>query len=191
MKPVDRSEVLALGAYEEIRARFRARIIELKKTRRVLVGDHVSLVFENHDTVLYQVQEMLRTERISKESGIQHEIETYNDLVPGPGQLSATAMLEYPEREQRDRMLGELTGIEGRFYVEIDGARFWSKSELRTVDEAKTTAVHYLKFDVGSALSKLGDGSARVSVGVDHEAYRAAVELSEMTRASLASDAED
>ena len=191
MKPVRRDEVLDLGAYEEIRPRFRQRITRLKKARRVFIGDHVTLMFENHDTVLFQIQEMIRTERISKEAGIQHEIDTYNDLIAGPGQLSATAMLEYPEREQRERMLRELVGVEEKFYVAVGDARFWSRSELRTVDEEKTTAVHYLIFDLGAAYDKLDADGVAAAVGVDHPAYQAEIELDETVRASLLEDRVD
>jgi len=90
MRPIQRDEVLPIGEYETLRERFRSRIIEEKRPRRVRVGEHISVVFENRDSVLYQIQEMVRTERITSEHAILHEIETYNDLIPGEGQLSLT-----------------------------------------------------------------------------------------------------
>src|SRR6187402_344807 len=101
MNPVDRSELLGLAAYEQIRERFRQRVIGLKKRRRIEVGRHMSLVFENHDTVLLQVQEMLRTERISDERAIEHELSTYNELIPAPGGVSCTLFIEYDDPKLR------------------------------------------------------------------------------------------
>src|SRR5689334_6801955 len=108
MRPIERSEILGLGPYEQIRDRFRARVIDEKKARRVALGEHLTVVFENRDTVLLQIQEMLRTERITTESAIAHEIETYNELVPAEGELSVTLFVEIPDKETRDRLLVEL-----------------------------------------------------------------------------------
>src|SRR5580704_1128108 len=100
MKPVQRDEVLGFADYETIRDRFRARVIEEKRARRVLVGDRVSAVFENHDTVLLQIQEMIRTERISRPAAVQHEIDTYNQHIPGKDELFATVMIEVGDKEE-------------------------------------------------------------------------------------------
>ncbi len=151
MKKVKRDELLELGAYEQIRERFRAAVIEEKKHRRCQVSDELSMVFENHTTVLFQIQEMLRTERITREAAIQHEIDTYNELVPGPGELSATLFVEIAEREVRDRRLVELAGLEQTFALEIDGELFPARNETRGVLPDRTTAVHYLKFPLGPA----------------------------------------
>src|SRR5262245_14515837 len=105
MRKVERSELLDLGAYEQIRERFRSRVIASKQVRRLQLGPHMSLVFENHDTVLLQIQEMIRTERISDERAIQHELDTYNDLLPAAGALSATLFIEYDDPAQRSDML--------------------------------------------------------------------------------------
>jgi hypothetical protein len=146
MKKVERNELLDIGAYEEIRERFRGRVIEEKKNRRFQPSDELSVVFENHDTVLFQIQEMLRTERITKEAAIRHELDTYNDLVPGPGELSATLFVEIAERELRERRLVELAGLESTFALEIAGEVFPARNETRGVLPDRTTAVHYLKF---------------------------------------------
>ena len=124
MRPIQRNEILPIGDYEAIRPRFRARVIEEKKARRVQVGEHLTALFENRDTVLLQIQEMLRTERITAEPAIAHEIATYNDLIPGDGQLSLTVFVEIPDKATRDRMLVELAGLEGTFGVEVDGELF-------------------------------------------------------------------
>ena len=108
MALVERSEILKLGDYEGIRDQFRARVIAEKKARRVHLGDKISAVFENHDTVLLQIQEMLRTERITKEPAILHEIETYNQLVPKKDELSLTAMVEIDDRATREKFCSRI-----------------------------------------------------------------------------------
>src|SRR5690349_24506610 len=99
MRPIERSEVLPIGEYEAIRERFRARVITEKRPRRVRIGEHLSAVFENRDSVMLQIQEMLRTERITSEHAVMHEIETYNDLIPGSDELSVTLFVEIPSKE--------------------------------------------------------------------------------------------
>jgi hypothetical protein len=189
MKPVDRSELLDLGAYEEIRERFRARVIEEKKQRRVALGSNMSVVFENRDTVLFQIQEMLRTERITKESGILHELETYNELIPPSFGLSVTIFVEYAEREERERMLQALAGLEERWFVRVGAERVPGVELERGDDPSRTTAVHYVKFALGEELAKsVREAGAVLVVGVDHPAYSAETEISNATRQSLADD---
>lgn len=146
MKKVKRDELLELGAYEQIRERFRAAVIEEKKNRRFSVSDELSIVFENHSTVLFQIQEMLRTERITREAPIQHELETYNELIPAAGELSATLFVEIADRETRERRLVELAGLEGTFALEVGGQVYPARNETRGVLPDRTTAVHYVKF---------------------------------------------
>ena len=150
MKPVQRSEILEIGAYEDIRERFRARIIAEKKRRRFSPSPELSVVFENRDTVLFQVQEMLRTERITKESGVLHELETYNELVPAADELSATLFVEIADKDTRDARLQELAGLEHQFGFELAGRYFPARNETRGLLPDRTTAVHYLKIAVGS-----------------------------------------
>jgi len=151
MNKVKRDELLDLGAYEQIRDRFRAAVIEEKKNRRFQVSDELSIVFENHTTVLFQIQEMLRTERITRESAIEHEIDTYNELVPGPSELSATLFVEIADHDTRERRLVELAGLEGGFALEVGGKLFSARNETRGVLPDRTTAVHYLKFPLDAA----------------------------------------
>jgi hypothetical protein len=153
MKKVERSELLGLAEYEQIRPQFLARIIGEKKQRRVLVGDEISVVFENRDTALFQIQEMLRTERITKESAILHELETYNELVPGDAELSATMFVEIPDGATRERRLIELAGLEDKIALEVLGERVASRNETRGVMPDRTTAVHYIKFPLGKELA--------------------------------------
>jgi len=154
MKKVERNELLGLAEYEQVREQFRARIITDKRARRLQVADDVSVVFENYDTVLFQIQEMLRTERITKEASVQHELDTYNELVPGAHELSATMFVEIPDRVLRDGRLSELVGLEGCIGLEIDGTTVRARNETRGVLPDRTTAVHYIKFPLGPELSR-------------------------------------
>jgi Protein of unknown function (DUF3501) len=186
---VKRSEILELGAYEEIREAFRRRIIELKRVRRVPLGSNMTVLFENHDTALYQIQEMLRTERITREDAVLHELETYNELVPDERELSATVFVEYPEREERDRMLVTLAGVEQCFYLEVSGERLPVRNVTHAVMPDRTTAVQYTKVSLTpSAALAIAGGRGRVAVGVEHAAYRARAELTPRTIEELASD---
>jgi hypothetical protein len=183
MKKVQRSELLELGAYEQIRERFRAAVIEEKKHRRFQASDELSMVFENHVTVLFQIQEMLRTERITREAAIQHELDTYNELIPGRGEVSATLFVEIPDREIRERRLVELAGLEQAFALEVGGELAPARNETRGVLPDRTTAVHYLKFQLspaaierliaagsssGSGAAANGERSATVRLRVRH-----------------------
>ncbi|GMV12404.1 MAG: DUF3501 family protein [Polyangiaceae bacterium] len=188
MKPVSRSEILDLGAYEQIRDRFRARVIEEKKARRARIGSNMSVLFENHDTALFQIQEMLRTERISAEKAVLHEIETYNELVPGDSELSATIFVEYDDRAEREAMLEKLAGLEDKFYVLVEGERQKVVPDARNDRRDRTTAVHYVKFPLSPAAVRAIREKKPVRIGVDHPAYTAENELSPATVAALAED---
>ncbi len=147
MKPIQRGEVLGLAEYEKIREQFRARVIGEKKARRVQVGPKVSAVFENRDTVLMQIQEMLRTERITREAAIQHEIDTYNELLPAQNEVSCTLMIEIPDQSERDAFLASAKGFEKHVWIAAGSQRILARSIDRGGDlEDRTTAVHYLKF---------------------------------------------
>src|SRR5688572_24834117 len=166
MKKIERSELLGLGEYEQIRPRFLARIIGEKKERRVAVSDEISAVFENRDTVLFQIQEMLRTERITKEAAILHELETYNELVPGEAELSATMFVEIPDAATRERRLVELAGLEKTIALDVLGTKIAARNETRGALPDRTTAVPYLKCSLGKELAsrlaaraKAGDGA--------------------------------
>jgi hypothetical protein len=190
MRKVERGELLPLAGYEQIRERFRARIVAEKKVRRVALGPHVTALFENHDTALLQIQEMLRTERISREDAVQHELDTYNELVPGDNELSATLFVEIPDKDERERALVELAGLEARFAIEIDGRRFPGKNETRGVLPDRTTAVHYVKFPIDAAASAaVAAREARAALLVDHPRYDHRAELSPATLESLSHDA--
>jgi hypothetical protein len=189
MTLVSRGEILGLAEYEQIREPFRRRIMALKQARRVALGTNITVLFENHDTALFQIQEMLRTERITAEKAILHELETYNELVPGPSELSATIFIEYPERDERERMLVALAGVESAFYVRAAGERLPVVPDTRGTEPDRTMAVQYVKFPLSAAaVAALRTGNVELSLGVEHEAYRAEVVLSRDTRQSLLDD---
>jgi len=188
MKPVTRSEILDLGAYEQIRERFRARVIEEKKRRRARLGPQMSVLFENHDTALFQIQEMLRTERISAEPAVLHELETYNELVPGADELSATIFVEIDERAEREAMLEKLAGLEDKFYVEVEGERSGVIPDHRNDRTDRTTAVHYVKFPLSKAAADAIRQKRPVRIGVAHPAYLVSEELAAATVSALAED---
>jgi hypothetical protein len=189
MRPIERNEVLPIGEYEAIRERFRSRVIEEKRPRRARVGEHVSAVFENRDSVLLQIQEMLRTERITSEHGILHEIETYNDLIPGEGELSLTLFVEIPDRALRDQMLVDLAGLEDAVFVEVDGARFRAAGKREGAMEGRTTAVHYLKVALSpEALAAIKARSAKAAVVIDHPRCAERADLGRATLEALAED---
>ncbi|MFW5921300.1 MAG: DUF3501 family protein [Polyangiales bacterium] len=192
MKKIERSEILALGDYETVRDRFRRRIIEMKKNRRIAVGDHMTFIFENRDTVLFQIQEMLRVERITSEKGIAHEVETYNSMVPGKGELFATLMIEYEDREERQRMLRELAGLRNHLSLRIGDAKITGDIELLPGEEEdRLPAVNYVRFEVGDVAGALRDESQHATLEVDHPAYRATTDLPMATRKALADDLDE
>lgn len=189
MQPIDESEILPLGEYEKIRDRFRARVIEEKRARRVILGDHFSALFENRDTAMLQIQEMLRTERITAKSAVLHEIETYNELVPGEDQLSLTFYVEILDKELRDRMLVELAGLEDHIALEVDGVAIPAKGKRREAEPGRTTAVHYLKIDLPRSVAEaLRAKKASCALVVDHPRSKVRAELGRATLASLADD---
>jgi hypothetical protein len=185
MKPIERGEVLGLAEYEQVRERFRGRVIEAKRRRRVVVGPKVSVVFENRDTVLLQIQEMLRTERITRAEAVQHEIDTYNELLPGQNELSGTLMVEIADKDERDAFLAAAKGLEKHVWLVAGSLRMGARSIDRSLEGAqRTTAVHYLKFSVPARLSQALHGAAsgeatmtHLELAIDHPAYEARAPL--------------
>lgn len=192
MKKVERSELLALGAYEEIRPHFRARMIEAKSRRRASLGGHMSLVFENHDTMLLQVQEMLRTERITDEAAIAHELETYNELVPNPGALSATLFVEYEEAAERATMLAKLATVRTEVHLEIGGTRYTARFATHFGEEMdRLPAVNYLQFTVGKdKAADLKNEKVPAKFVVTHADYPLSIDVPKELRLELARDLE-
>ena len=187
MKPIERGEILGLADYEAVRDAFRGRVIAEKKLRRVALGPKATALFENRDTVLLQVQEMLRTERITRPAAIQHEIDTYNENLPTGDELSCTVMIEIPDATDREAFLQAAKGFERHLWLAVDGERSRARGSDRGDDTSRTTAVHYLKLPLSpkQASSLRGVASGRlpkVEIGVDHPVYEASTMLPEPSR---------
>jgi len=191
MARIERGSLLSLEAYARERNAFRARVIEHKKRRTVHLGDHVTLIFEDELTVRYQIQEMLRIERIFEQAGIEDELEVYNPLVPDGSNLKATMMIEYPDAAERHRSLARLKGVEDRVWVQAEGcARVYAiaDEDLERENEEKTSAVHFLRFELDAAMRKALRGGAQLRVGVEHPQYQAQVATPPAVRDALAGD---
>ena len=183
--------LLPLEAYARERNAYRSRVIAHKKLRTVHAGDNVTLIFEDEVTIRYQVQEMLRIERIFEADGIRGELDAYNPLIPDGGNWKATMLIEFPEPVERSRRLGELKGIEDRTWVEVERcARVFAiaDEDLQRDDGEKTSAVHFLRFELGQDMRRALQQGAGLSIGVDHPNYRASVAVSPEVRDSLAGD---
>jgi hypothetical protein len=188
---IKRESLLSLEAYARERPRFRARVIEHKKRRTVHLGEHVTLQFEDELTIRYQVQEMLRIERIFEDEGIRGELEAYNPLVPDGANWKATMLIEYPDEAERRRMLAQLKGIEARVWAEVQGCgrvHAVADEDLERENEEKTSAVHFLRFELAPMMRERLHGGAPLSFGIDHPRYAAAAQATPEVRASLASD---
>jgi hypothetical protein len=188
---IKRESLLSLEEYARQRNAFRARVMEHKKRRTVHLGEHLTLQFEDELTIRYQVQEMLRIERIFEEDGIRHELDAYNPLVPDGGNWKATMLIEYPEAEERRRMLAALKGIERQVWVQVDGCErvgAIADEDLERENEDKTSSVHFLRFELDARMRERLRAGAAVRVGVEHPRYRASAELAPETRGALAQD---
>jgi hypothetical protein len=188
---IKRETLLSLEAYARERNAFRARVIEHKKRRSVHLGEHLTLQFEDELTIRYQVQEMLRIERIFEEDGIQGELDAYNPLVPSGTNWKATMLIEYPEVEERKRMLARLKGLERKVWVQVGGGErvfAIADEDLERENDEKTASVHFLRFELSGAMRQALRSGAAVTIGVDHPEYRAQVELAPDVRSALAAD---
>ncbi len=192
MPQITRASLMTLEAYARERPEFRARVMAHKKDRTVPLGDNVTLIFEDELTIRYQIQEMLRVERIFEDEGIQEELDTYNPLVPDGGNWKATMMIEYAEVEERHRMLAKLIGIEDRVWVQAAGhPRVYAVADedLERETEVKTSSVHFLRFELAPDMARALKAGAALAVGIDHPEYSVTVASVEPAkRDSLAGD---
>ncbi len=191
MKPLTRADLLSLEVYEEQRAQFRRRVIEHKRNRVVALGENVALYFEDRLTIRYQIQEMLRAEKIFQADGINEELATYNPLIPDGCNWKATMMIEYADVEARRAWLAALIGIDRLTWVKVgDGGKVFavSNEDLERETEDKTSAVHFLRFELTAAAAAAAAGGAALSAGCDHPRYTRAVTLADPVREALVSD---
>jgi hypothetical protein len=149
MKPLTLDETLSVADYERVRGRLRPLFIAEKDRRRLLVGENLNLLFENDRTVWYQVQEMIRTERISDLAAIQHELDTYNELIPGRGELSATLLIQFGDTAERDRRLRELVGLEQHLWMKIGTRRIRARFDASQMSDERISSVQFIRFAVG------------------------------------------
>jgi len=191
---ITRDSLMTLEAYSRARSEFRARVMAHKKNRMLHLGEHITLIFEDELTIRYQIQEMLRVERVFEEAGIQDELDAYNPLVPDGSNWKATMMIEYADPEERQRMLARLIGIEDRVWVQIEGAaRVYAiaDEDLERENSEKTSSVHFLRFELESSMVQALKKGAGLAAGVDHPAYAATVaRLDPAVRDSLMRDLE-
>ncbi len=192
MQKLNRDDLMSLERYSEARDALRSKVMNHKRDRRIELGTNAALYFEDRLTIAYQVQEMLRIERIFEVEGINDELNAYNPLVPDGSNWKATFMIEVPDEDERRAMLQQLIGVEDRVYVRIDGhERIYSiaDEDLERSNEQKTSAVHFLRFELrGDQIASLKNG-ATLAAGIDHDRYNFEVSpVADNIRQSLLAD---
>ena len=188
---ITRDSLLTLEAYSKIRKSSKPEAIAHRKLRSVALGDHMTLQFEDEQTIRRQIQEMLHIEKIFDEDGIQSEIDAYAPLVPDGSNWKATMLIEYPDINERKRELARLIGVEDRMFVEVEGhARVYALADedLERENDEKTSSVHFLRFELTPAMCQAVKAGAAVKLGCDHTNYPAHVAIAPETLASLAGD---
>ena len=188
---ITRDSLMTLEAYSKYRKERKAEVIAHRKLRSVPLGDHVNLQFESELTIRYQIQEMLRIEKIFEEDGITQEIEAYAPLMPDGSNWKATMLIEYPDENERRRELARLIGVEDRMFVEVEGhARVYAiaDEDLDRENDEKTSAVHFVRFEFTPAMVAAIKAGASVKIGCDHTNYPAHTTIAAETLASLAGD---
>jgi hypothetical protein len=181
MKQVKREEILDLSAYEASRAEIRPQVLEAKRRRRVHVAGVLTFLFENAATIRYQIQEMIRSERITRDQDVRHEIDTYNEVLGGPGELGVSLLIEISEPEERDRSLRDWLDLPAHLYLKLEGGeKVRPRFDPRQVGSDRLSSVQYLKFDV--------KGQVPVAVGSDHPSIRGETELGDEQREALRRD---
>lgn len=192
MERLRRQDLWSLEQYASVREEFRARVMRHKKNRQVQVGPHARLYFEDRLTMQYQVQEMLRVERIFEPEGIEEELGAYNPLIPDGTNWKATFMVEYEERAERMAALARLVGIEDRVWVQVHGfERVWAiaDEDMERHTDDRTSSVHFLRFELTPGMCQAVKDGASVGVGIEHERYQYVIErLEPAVRDALADD---
>jgi uncharacterized protein (UPF0276 family) len=191
MEPLTRADLMSLEEYASKRIAFREQVMQHKLERRVLIGDHATLHFEDRMIMQYQVQEMLRLERIFEAELIQEELDVYNALIPNGSNWKATFMIEFPDVDQRKVELARLIGIEEKTWMQVgdhDKVYPIANEDLERSTEDKTSSVHFMRWELTPDMVKDAKAGAAIKAGIDHPNYNVSVTLNEAQRASLASD---
>ena len=191
MNKLTPADLYSLEAYARERAAFRERVLAHKAPRRVALGAHVTLIFEDRLTIQYQIQEMLRVERVFEAAGIQEELDAYNPLIPDGRNLKATMLIEYPDANERAHRLAELRGIEHRLALQIDGCApvgAIADDDMERSNDSKTSAVHFVRFELTPECVSAFKRGARVVIAIEHPAYVARAQLDAAAQAALAAD---
>lgn len=191
MSKLTHADLMGLEEYARKRPEFRAKIIEHKSTRRLPIGEHAALYFEDSLTMQYQVQEMLRIERIFEPEGIQEELDVYNPLIPDGMNWKATFMLEYRDENERRQALARMVGIEKKVWLQVEGYdRVYpiANEDLDRETEDKTSAVHFMRFELTPEMAAAVKGGANIKAGIDHSAYNEEIDVPAAVRDSLAGD---
>ena len=184
-------DLFSLEDYSKIRKQFRCEILAHKSSRSVAIGNHVRLLFEDRRTIQYQIQEMLRVEKIFEEQGIQDELDTYNPLIPDGNNWKATMLIEFPEQEQRQKALALMVGIEDLVWAKIgDAAKLFAiaDEDLDRSTSEKTSSVHFLRFELLSDQAKNLDASIPIVFGIDHKNYQYQTNICTTTKESIIKD---
>lgn len=192
MTNLKREDLMSLEEYATKRADFRKQVLELKKDRKVALGEHATLYFENEQTIRYQIQEMLRIEKVFEADGINEELEAYNPLIPDGSNLKATFMIEYGDPEERAKILSTLVGVEDKVWVQVDGfdkVYAIANEDLERSTEEKTSAVHFMRFELTDEMSKAVKDNKNISMGIDYDGFDQLVNpIAESSRLSLMHD---
>ena len=192
MDKLTADDLMTLETYARERADFRTKVLEHKKNRQINLGENATLYFEDRLTMQYQVQEMLRIEKIFEPEGIAEELDAYNPLIPDGSNWKATFMVEFPDEEERREQLKLLRGIEDAVWLQVEGCdkiRAISDEDLEREDDTKTSAVHFMRFELTPEMVEALKGGASLSAGIDHDRYQVEVDpVPEATRESLVAD---
>lgn len=192
MTNLTREDLMSLEEYAIKRADFRQEVLEHKKNRNIALGEHATLYFEDVKTIQYQIQEMLRIEKIFEAEGINEELETYNPLIPDGSNWKATFMIEYGDAEERQKVLATLVGVEDKVWVQVEGFDkvFANANEdLERSTEEKTSAVHFMRFELTADMSKAVKENKDISMGIDYDGFEQLLApITEASRISLMND---
>jgi hypothetical protein len=191
MTKITRESLMSLEAYAKARPEFRSKAMAHKRLRTVHIGDHVTLLFEDEMTIRYQIQEILRVEKQFEEQGILDELEAYNPLIPDGRNFKATMMIEYADEAERRVALTKLKGIEDKTWVQVEGSKkvyAIADEDLERENETKTSAVHFVRFELSQEMAAALKYGVTLSMGVDHPNYATSTDIASDTRAALVAD---